>query len=218
MYVCLIYFKEVERAIEKKTLLLVNSSESLMYITKKILERCGHSVCCAQDIDTVWEMIREYRPDGIVLDNEMPDCNGFEYCRELRKDSSVPIMFISASKEDEIPALATGADGFMAKPLEYEIMKARINSLLKVGNGEIDEQDASRIVSQYPTDKKEKGNGAPRWRRIKARQVLEHYLRERNKIAMCLSIGAAAAGFLLAILAIGGIYLIGSTSATTSQI
>ena len=123
-----------------KTLLLVNSSESLMYITKIMLEHCGYTVYCATNLDAVWKMMNLVNPDGIILDNETPDCYGFEYCRELRKKTGIPIMLISARREDEIPAIVAGADGFMRKPLDCEIMKARVGAMLITEKCEIIEK------------------------------------------------------------------------------
>ena len=101
-----------------------------MDITRKILERAGYSVRCAVGLAGAKEMFSDYQPDGIVLDNTLPDGKGLDYCRELREQSDVPILFVSENREDEIPALQAGADDFMKKPVDFDIMKARIGAML----------------------------------------------------------------------------------------
>jgi len=105
-----------------------------MDLTKKILERANYSVRCAVGIAGAQEHFIDFTPDGIVLDNDMPDGKGLDYCRELRKESSLPIMFLSNSKEDELPALQAGVNDFLKKPYDHCIMIARIGTMLQTGS------------------------------------------------------------------------------------
>ena len=113
-----------------KTLLLVNSSRVLMDITKKILERVGYSVRCAEGMAEAKELLAEYTPDVIILENDLTDGRGLDYCRELRGDNVAPIMFLSNDKSDELPSFKAGATDFLKKPFDYEILKARIGVML----------------------------------------------------------------------------------------
>ena len=115
-----------------KSLLLVDGSQVLMDITRKILERAGYSVRCASGAAGAREMLNDFVPDGIVLDNELPDESGLEFCRELRKIHKTPVLFLSNNKEDELPALQAGSNDFLKKPFDYEIFKARISVLLNI--------------------------------------------------------------------------------------
>ena len=113
-----------------KTLLLVNSSQVLMDLTEKILRRSGFSVYCAIGVAGAREYLMDFTPDAIILDNDLPDGNGMDYCRDLRKESSVPIMMLSNSKEDELLAFQAGANDFIKKPYDNNIMIARLDIIL----------------------------------------------------------------------------------------
>jgi len=115
---------------EKKTLLIIDRSPVLMDITKKIFERDGYSVRCAGGFAGAQEQLLAFMPDGIILENDLPDGSGFELCRELRESIAAPIMFISDNKEDELSALQAEANDFLKKPFDYDIMKARVSVML----------------------------------------------------------------------------------------
>jgi DNA-binding response OmpR family regulator len=116
--------------VTKKTILLIDESHVVMDLIKRTLERAGYSVRCAGSLAGARELLAEYTPDGIVLEKNLPDGNGLDYCRELREKSVVPILFFSDSGEDELPALQTGANDFLKKPYDFEVLKARIGIML----------------------------------------------------------------------------------------
>lgn len=124
----------VRTFLRRKTLLLINGSQVLMDLTKKILEREGYSVRCAAGLSGAREQLMDFTPDGIILDKDLPDGNGLEYCGYLRRNAYVPVMVLSNAKEDELPALKSGANDFLKKPFDYEIMKARIGIMLNAND------------------------------------------------------------------------------------
>ena len=174
-----------EAFVRRKTLLIINSSQVLMDITRKILERAGYSVRCAVGLAGAKEMFSDYQPDGIVLDSTLPDGKGLDYCQELRKQSDVPILFVSESRDDEIPALQAGADDFMKKPFDFEIMKVRINTMMKTTNGAQNTQDTDETDLQITMDdgeNDEESAATQTWRRTAALQrENEHSVQNRNK-------------------------------------
>ena len=115
-----------------RTLLTIGDSQALMEKTKKILERSGYSVRSAVDIAEARKQLMDYIPDGVILENELSDGNGIEFCRELRETSDVPVMFLSGCKDDELTALQVGADDFLKKPFDYDVLKARLKIMLNV--------------------------------------------------------------------------------------
>ena len=117
---------------QKKALLIINSSHVFMNITKKILERADYSVHCAVGVRGAEELIGDFIPDGIILENDLPDGSGLDYCKELRKNNSIPILFLSSDHEDELPALLAGASDFLKKPFDYDILTARLSVMLGV--------------------------------------------------------------------------------------
>jgi len=111
--------------------LLIDGSQVLLDITKRILERAGYTVHCAVGAEGAREILADYSPDGIVLEVDLSDATGLDYYNELREKTSVPIMVLSNNKGDELTALQAGANDFLKKPFDYEIMTARIGAMLK---------------------------------------------------------------------------------------
>ena len=81
-------------------------------------------------------LVRTYCPDVVVLDVMMPECDGFELCRQIRADeltSHIPVIFLTArSNEDDIArGYACGADGYLTKPFSIKILRAKIDVLIE---------------------------------------------------------------------------------------
>jgi len=147
----------------RKTILLINGSQVFMDITKRILERAGYSVRCASEFRAAQELFMDLTPDGIILGNDLPDIKGLDYCRQLREESAVPVMFLSNSKDDELEALQAGATDFLKKPFDYNILKARISVMLKekVGVSAIDEEQLNKDKNIFPETAADKQTGMP---------------------------------------------------------
>jgi excisionase family DNA binding protein len=122
----------------KRRVLIVDDDEELVELISDVLERDGRF-----DIRTVNNgfdagmMVKEYRPDLIVLDVMLPDINGKEVCQRVRSDrtmNDVKIICISGMvEEDRVGELrAAGADDFMHKPFEIERLVARMCQLLDI--------------------------------------------------------------------------------------
>jgi DNA-binding response OmpR family regulator len=101
-----------------------------MELIRRMLERRGYSVRMAVGLAGAREWLDDMTPDGIILENELPDGSGLDYCRKLRKKSGVPILFVSGNREDELPALKAGANDFLKKPCDYDVMIARLGIML----------------------------------------------------------------------------------------
>lgn len=76
--------------------------------------------------------------DGMILDCNLPDGNGFAFCQEIRKQSLIPILMLTArdTELDEVKALELGVDDFMSKPFSVAVLKARLKKLLSRGEEE----------------------------------------------------------------------------------
>lgn len=84
-----------------------------------------------------WALLHNHPIDLVVLDVGLPDENGFDFCRRIRAQSQVPIIFLTARKEeiDRIIGLELGADDYMAKPFSPRELTARIRAILRRTNG-----------------------------------------------------------------------------------
>lgn len=104
---------------------------------QKILSAMGYCVEAAYDGLQALEKVAEEAPDLILLDVKMPKMDGLTMCQQLKSDEktrSIPVVMVTASgeRESNVKALRYGADDFIVKPIEWEILSARIKSLLLV--------------------------------------------------------------------------------------
>lgn len=88
---------------------------------------------CAADFRNVTTEFAEYEPHLVLLDISLPYMNGYHWCREIRKVSRVPIVFISSAADNMniIMAMNMGADDFIAKPFDGEVLIAKVQALLR---------------------------------------------------------------------------------------
>lgn len=98
-----------------------------------LLRRAGHEPVCAQRFDRLTADTLDAAPDVVLLDLGLPGTDGQYVCRELRQSSSVPIMVVTsrATDLDELMSMSLGADDFVTKPYNGQILLARIDALLR---------------------------------------------------------------------------------------
>jgi DNA-binding response OmpR family regulator len=118
--------------VEKK-ILVVEDEPSLLDTLEYNLSRQGYEVCTAADGPSALEVAREERPDLILLDVMLPGMDGFEVCRILRQEMSVPILMLTARDDevDKVVGLEVGADDYLTKPFSMRELLARIKALLR---------------------------------------------------------------------------------------
>jgi DNA-binding response OmpR family regulator len=123
-----------------------------MAVMKRILEREGYRVRCADSLACARAMYTELRPDGIILGKEAKDGSGLDYCRELRGISDLPIMFCSGDRADELAAFRCGASDFLKMPYDYDVLKARIYVMLSGNARESPNNYGSRDTPKLPPE------------------------------------------------------------------
>ncbi len=130
----------------KRNILIVDDEEDLSFIMSQMLEGYGYEVSCAASADAAFDMLAENRFDLVLLDVNLPETTGFEICRELRKASSVPVIFASArtGEADRITGFDIGGDDYLPKPYSMNELLARVNALIRRAYGFSEEE---RIVS-----------------------------------------------------------------------
>jgi len=114
-------------------LLIVDDEPTLREALEYSLRRQGYEVYTASDGPTALEQARARQPDLIVLDIMLPGLDGFEVCRILRHETSVPILMLTARTDeiDKVVGLEVGADDYMVKPFSMRELEARIKALLR---------------------------------------------------------------------------------------
>ena len=122
------------RNVEEARLLLVDDSRELLELLRTALSDAGYSrISTAVTAAAARKSIQENPPDLIVLDINLPDDDGFSLFQEIRVQSEVPVLFLSArdADHDRLYGLGLGADDYLTKPFLMEELILRIQSILR---------------------------------------------------------------------------------------
>ena len=112
---------------------VVDDSQIISEKLKNELEKWGFGVILVDDFERVFDTFKDEKPDLVVLDIGLPFYDGYFWTRKIRDISNVPIIFLS-SKEDtmnKIMAMEMGADDFVSKPFEIDLLLAKIKAILR---------------------------------------------------------------------------------------
>src|SRR5919197_953158 len=117
----------------KRTVLIVDDEPRILDSVRMNLELDGYQVFEATNGQEALADIRKRLPDLVVMDVMMPQMDGFEALRELRKFSSVPVVLLTvkADERDVIHGLELGADDYIAKPFSPGVLLSRIKAVLR---------------------------------------------------------------------------------------
>lgn len=112
---------------------IVEDEEKIVKELTLILNKYGYSTSFSFDFENIVDCIINESPDLVLLDINLPYYDGFYICRELRKSSNIPIIVVTSrdSDMDELMSINLGADDFITKPYNTQILLARIGTLLK---------------------------------------------------------------------------------------
>ena len=118
---------------EGNKILIADDDPKILKLLKDLLNQEGFEVISANNGHEVLGQFNNATPDLIVLDVMMPGMDGFEVCRKIRAESSIPIIILSAKSEtpDRITGLTLGSDDYITKPFDSDELLLRIKSVLK---------------------------------------------------------------------------------------
>jgi two-component system, OmpR family, KDP operon response regulator KdpE len=113
---------------EKKRILVVDDEPQITRVLRTTLNGSGYEVRTADDGHSGLRSAREWQPDLVITDVSMPNMSGIELCRELRRESTVPIIVLSVKGEEKtkVEALDAGADDYVTKPVGMDELLARV--------------------------------------------------------------------------------------------
>jgi DNA-binding response OmpR family regulator len=149
-------------------ILVVDDEPSVTDLITYNLRKALYDVQVAANGRTALRLAREYKPDLILLDLMIPEIDGLDVCRELRKTSTVPVIMITARGEelDRVLGLEIGADDYVTKPFSMRELMARIKAVLRrmqneeaepstlhgPGNLVMDVERRSLVVNDLPVE------------------------------------------------------------------
>ena len=115
------------------TILIIDDDEKLNLLLKDFFKDFGLRTIAASHPEAGLKLLQQQSPDIVILDIMLPDMNGFEVCKAIRRTSTVPIIMLTAKGDlmDRVVGLELGADDYLAKPFEPRELVARIQSVLR---------------------------------------------------------------------------------------
>ncbi len=127
---------------QEKNILIIDDDKDLSFIISEMLENYGYRTTTARSGEEAFDILSEKSFHLILLDINLPDTTGLDLCRELRKTSTVPVIFASArtAENDRITGFDTGGDDYLPKPYSMKELLSRVNALVRRTYG-FDEQE-----------------------------------------------------------------------------
>ncbi|MCU0760921.1 MAG: response regulator transcription factor [Steroidobacteraceae bacterium] len=119
-------------------IMVVDDDPDMLAVTGFALQQAGYLVVRANSYGSALGTFREERPDGAVLDINLPGGSGFDLCAALRRESDLPILMLTVrgDEADLVRALELGADDYLTKPFSPRTLLARIKALLRRARAE----------------------------------------------------------------------------------
>ncbi|WP_078433893.1 response regulator transcription factor [Metabacillus halosaccharovorans] len=129
-------------------IMIVEDDPKISEHLKKHIEKYGYYVSAVTDFDHVMDEFYHIKPQLVLLDINLPSFDGYYWCRQIRKESVCPVIFISAriGEMDQVMALENGGDDYITKPFSAEIVMAKIRSQLRRAYGEYASKVEERVL------------------------------------------------------------------------
>ena len=114
-------------------ILIVEDDATIASLLCECLARWGYEARAADDFQHVIDTFRDFAPQLVLLDISLPFYDGFHWCREIRMQSNVPVLFLSSRRDnmDIVMAMNMGGDDYVQKPFSTEVLLAKISALLR---------------------------------------------------------------------------------------
>lgn len=127
------------------TALIVEDDKSVSQLIRLYLAQAGYKVLAAEDGLTGLRMALEESPDIVLLDLNLPGMDGIEVCRNVRMESEVPIIMVTArvEEDDRLTGLDLGADDYVSKPFSPRELVARVNAVLRRTSKAVEKRETS---------------------------------------------------------------------------
>jgi DNA-binding response OmpR family regulator len=136
----------------KQKVLIVDDDEHIAELIALYLNKECYETHMVHDGNAALEAFAEFKPDLILLDLMLPGIDGYQVCREIRKDSNTPIIILSAKGEtfDKVLGLELGADDYMIKPFDSKELMARVKAVLRRTTPAAEPAQENKDYVEYP--------------------------------------------------------------------
>ncbi|MFC0301095.1 response regulator [Virgibacillus soli] len=114
------------------------------------LKKYNYEVHVATDFERIMDTFREFQPNLVLLDINLPSFDGFYWCRQIRVESICPVIFISAriGEMDQVMAIENGGDDYIMKPFHPDVVMAKIRSQMRRAYGEYATSHKERVMEK----------------------------------------------------------------------
>ena len=131
-----------------KQILIVDDDQEIRELLQEYLVRAGFDVLVAANGTDMYQHLQNEYPDLIILDIMMPGDDGFQLCQQVRRNSQIPIIMLTAASDeaDRVIGLELGADDYIAKPFSPRELLARIKALLRRAEFRQPEKEGGRRI------------------------------------------------------------------------
>ncbi|MCU5408941.1 response regulator transcription factor [Bacillus cereus] len=133
------------------TIMIVEDDKKIAELLRMHVEKYGYKAVVIEDFNNVLYKFEMVKPDLVLLDINLPNFDGYYWCREIRAISTCPIIFLSArsGEMDQVMALENGGDDYITKPFYYEVVMSKIRSHLRRTYGEYAPKIKERVIEKY---------------------------------------------------------------------
>jgi two-component system response regulator VicR len=120
--------------LKPKNILIVENDESVLEVLQEIFKNEGYRTRCYGQVDDIFKLVDDFKPDLVLLDYILPGINGGELCAQLKKDPEtrhIPVVICSAYPQVMLSLGSYGCNAFISKPFELSAMVAQIEDCIK---------------------------------------------------------------------------------------
>ncbi|WP_080847767.1 response regulator transcription factor [Cytobacillus gottheilii] len=171
-------------------IMIVEDDQKIAEYLSSYIEKYGYQVNIAADFEKIIDIFREVKPNLLLLDINLPSYDGYYWCRQIRKESICPVIFISArtGEMDQVMAIENGGDDFITKPFHPDIVMAKIRSQMRRAYGEYAAKYEERVLSEaglnlYPERLELQFKGKKTTLTKKENDIIEHLLERYPRVA-----------------------------------
>lgn len=140
----------------KNKIMVVDDDQAICNLIERFFQFNNYQIEIALDAHTARDIFQEFKPDLVILDVNLPDESGFKLCQEIRKTGVLVLMLTCLTDTNYVlEGFEKGADDYLTKPFNLEILKAKVGALLSrknISNSSINESAESLIFGQLVID------------------------------------------------------------------